>query len=38
MKLFDEGEFLSEDIVVCFCGENIVINRECIDYMDVFLK
>ena len=38
MKLSDEGEFLSEDIVARFRGENIVTNRERIDYMDVSPK
>lgn len=38
MKLSEEGEFLDEDIVARFRGENIVTNKERIDYMDVSPK
>ncbi|MET1123558.1 hypothetical protein ABWU59_32220, partial [Priestia megaterium] len=38
MKLSEEGEFVSEDIVARFRGENIVTNKERIDYMDVSPK
>ena len=38
MKLSEVGEFLDEDIVARFRGENIVTNKERIDYMDVSPK
>lgn len=38
MKLSPEGEFLDDDIVARFRGENIVTNKERIDYMDVSPK
>jgi DNA-directed RNA polymerase subunit beta len=37
-RLGDDGSFLDEDIVARFRGENTVINRDRIDYMDVSPK
>lgn len=37
-RLGDDGAFLDEDIVARFRGENTVVNRERIDYMDVSPK
>lgn len=37
-RLGDDGSFLDEDIVARFRGENTVVNRERIDYMDVSPK
>lgn len=37
-RLGDDGSFLDEDIVARFRGENTVVKRERIDYMDVSPK
>lgn len=37
-RLGDDGSFLDEDIVARFRGENTVVNRDRIDYMDVSPK
>lgn len=37
-RLADDGSFLDEDIVARFRGENTVVKRERIDYMDVSPK
>lgn len=37
-RLSEDGSFLDEDIVARFRGENTVVNRERIDYMDVSPK
>ncbi|HYK75034.1 MAG TPA: DNA-directed RNA polymerase subunit beta, partial [Pseudoneobacillus sp.] len=37
-RLGDDGTFLDEDIVARFRDENVVVNRERIDYMDVSPK
>jgi DNA-directed RNA polymerase subunit beta len=37
-RLGDDGTFLDEDIVARFRGENTVVNRDRIDYMDVSPK
>lgn len=36
--LSDDGEFLDEEVVVRFRGENTVVKRERVDYMDVSPK
>jgi DNA-directed RNA polymerase subunit beta len=38
MRLSDNGEFLDEDIIARFRGENIVVTRDRVDYMDVSPK
>jgi DNA-directed RNA polymerase subunit beta len=37
-RLGDDGSFIDEDIVARFRGENTVVNRDRIDYMDVSPK
>ncbi|MHC0039214.1 DNA-directed RNA polymerase subunit beta [Pseudoneobacillus sp. C159] len=37
-RLGDDGSFLDEDVVARFKDENIVVNRDRIDYMDVSPK
>ena len=37
-RLDDDGSFVDEDIVARFRGENTVVNRDRIDYMDVSPK
>jgi DNA-directed RNA polymerase subunit beta len=34
-RLSDDGSFVDEDVVARFRGENTVVKRERIDYMDV---
>ena len=38
MKLGDDGSFLDENIISRFKGENIVVSRDRVDYMDVSPK
>jgi DNA-directed RNA polymerase subunit beta len=37
-RLSDDGSFLDEDVVARFRDENVVVNRDRIDYMDVSPK
>ncbi len=37
-RLSEDGEFLDEEVVVRFRGENTVVKRERVDYMDVSPK
>ncbi|WP_078429456.1 DNA-directed RNA polymerase subunit beta [Alkalihalobacterium alkalinitrilicum] len=38
MKLSDDGSFIDENIISRFKGENIVVSRDRVDYMDVSPK
>jgi DNA-directed RNA polymerase subunit beta len=37
-KLADDGSFINEDIIARFRGENTIVKRERVDYMDVSPK
>ncbi|EIT84065.1 DNA-directed RNA polymerase subunit beta [Fictibacillus macauensis ZFHKF-1] len=37
-RLGDDGEFLNEDVIARFRGENTIVKRDRIDYMDVSPK